>query len=261
MLANQHTYIICAYKESPFLEECIRSLKAQTVPSKIIMATSTPNDYIRSLSDKYGISLFVNPGPGGITQDWNFGYAQTDTPYVTIAHQDDVYLEHYTERMLAAMQGADKPLIYFTDYGELRNGEPVLENQLLNVKRKMLSPLKKFRRSRWVRRRVLSMGCPVCCPSVSYARENLPDVLFHNHFRSCEDWEAWEKLSKLEGSFLYDPQVLMYHRIHEGSETSAIIGDGARTGEEYEMFCKFWPKPIAKLLARVYAKGQQSNAL
>ena len=127
---NQHTYVICAYKESPFLEECIRSLKAQTVQSEIIMATSTPNDYIRSLADEYEIPLFVNSGPGGITQDWNFGYAQTNTPYVTIAHQDDIYLEHYTERMLAAMQRADRPLIYFTDYGELRNGAPVLENGL-----------------------------------------------------------------------------------------------------------------------------------
>lgn len=258
---NQHTYVICAYKESPFLEECIRSLKAQTVQSEIIMATSTPNDYIRSLADEYEIPLFVNSGPGGITQDWNFGYAQTNTPYVTIAHQDDIYLEHYTERMLAAMQRADRPLIYFTDYGELRNGAPVLENGLLRVKRRLLLPLKKFHRSRWIRRRVLSMGCPICCPSVSFARENLPKVVFRNHFRSCEDWEAWERLSKLEGSFLYDAQVLMYHRIHEGSETSAIIGDGARSGEEYEMFCKFWPKPIAKLLTRVYAKGQQSNAL
>ncbi len=57
---NQHTYVICAYKESPFLEECIRSLKAQTVQSEIIMATSTPNDYIRSLADEYEIPLFVN---------------------------------------------------------------------------------------------------------------------------------------------------------------------------------------------------------
>ena len=192
---NQHTYVICAYKESPFLEECIRSLKAQTVQSEIIMATSTPNDYIRSLADEYEIPLFVNSGPGGITQDWNFGYAQTNTPYVTIAHQDDIYLEHYTERMLAAMQRADRPLIYFTDYGELRNGAPVLENGLLRVKRRLLLPLRKFRRSRWIRRRVLSMGCPICCPSVSFARENLPKVVFRNHYSSCEDWEAWERLS------------------------------------------------------------------
>ncbi len=155
---NQHTYVICAYKESPFLEECIRSLKAQTVQSEIIMATSTPNDYIRSLADEYEIPLFVNSGPGGITQDWNFGYAQTNTPYVTIAHQDDIYLEHYTERMLAAMQRADRPLIYFTDYGELRNGARGAGKRPASRKAKAVAPVEKSRRSRWIRRRVLVYG-------------------------------------------------------------------------------------------------------
>ena len=55
-----HTFVICAYKESPFLEECIISLKRQTVPSAIIMITSTPNEYITKLAEKYQIDLFVN---------------------------------------------------------------------------------------------------------------------------------------------------------------------------------------------------------
>lgn len=259
----EHTFIICAYRESPYLEECIQSLRAQTVPSEIIMVTSTPNSYIEDLAQRYQIPLYVNPGPGGITQDWNFGYSKAETPYLTIAHQDDVYLEDYARRMLEAMKSASRPLIYFTDYGELREGKPVLENGLLKVKRLMLTPLKvkAFQGSRWVRRRVLSMGCPICCPSVSFARENLPEVVFEHGYRSCEDWQAWEKLSRLKGSFLYDPQVLMYHRIHPGSETSAIIGDNARSGEEYEMYRKFWPAPVARALMKFYAKGQKSNAL
>ena len=31
-----HTFVISAYQESPYLESCIKSLKAQTVPSEII---------------------------------------------------------------------------------------------------------------------------------------------------------------------------------------------------------------------------------
>ena len=90
MRTDKHTFVICAYKESLFLEECIRSLKRQTVLGKIIMVTSTPNEFIDKMAEKYAIPLFVNEGPGGITQDWNFGYSCADTPYVTIAHQDDV---------------------------------------------------------------------------------------------------------------------------------------------------------------------------
>ena len=40
-------FAIWVYKESPYLEECILSLKNQTVKSNIIMATSTPNEWIR----------------------------------------------------------------------------------------------------------------------------------------------------------------------------------------------------------------------
>ena len=52
---NDHTFAICAYKESPYLEECIKSLKNQTIKSNILIATSTPNDYIKGIADKYAI--------------------------------------------------------------------------------------------------------------------------------------------------------------------------------------------------------------
>ena len=39
----KHTFAICAYKKSRYLENCILSLKKQTVTSNIIMVTSTPN--------------------------------------------------------------------------------------------------------------------------------------------------------------------------------------------------------------------------
>ena len=46
----KHTFVICAYKESEFLEECILSLKKQTVRSNIFIATSTPNKYIDDIA-------------------------------------------------------------------------------------------------------------------------------------------------------------------------------------------------------------------
>ena len=49
----KHTFVICAYKESPYLESCIKSLKAQIVKSDIKIATSTPNDYIYNVAKKY----------------------------------------------------------------------------------------------------------------------------------------------------------------------------------------------------------------
>ena len=79
--AEQHTFVVCAYKESAFLEECISSLIAQTVKSNILIATSTPCEFIESIAQKYQLSLFVNPVKGGgIACDWNFGYGKAETP-------------------------------------------------------------------------------------------------------------------------------------------------------------------------------------
>lgn len=258
-----HTFVICAYKESPYLGECIRSLLGQSVKSRILMVTSTPNDSIRRTAEKYNIPLIINEGEGGIVQDWNFAYKQADTPYVTIAHQDDVYFPEYTEQMLGQMKKERRPLIWFSDYAEIRNGKIVRKNKLLQTKRLMLIPLRvrAFWKSRFIRRRVLSFGCPICCPSVTFARENLPKTVFQVGFRSAEDWQAWERLSKLKGSFIYNKGIFVGHRIHQDSETSHILQDNQRQKEDYTMFCKFWPKWIARILTKAYSESEKSNEL
>ena len=51
----------------------------------------------------------------------------------------------------------------------------------------------------------------------------------------------------------------MYHRIHEGSETSALIKDNTRTAEDREMLRRFWPAPIAWALNLAHGLGRKSN--
>ena len=260
---EDHTFAICAYKESPYLEACIKSIQNQTVCSEILIATSTPNDYIKEMSEKYNLPLYINEGEKGITQDWNFAYKMAKTELVTIAHQDDIYLPHYTEVIMKLSKQSKNPLILFTDYAELRHDEMITSNKLLKIKRIMLYPLR-FRmlwNSKFVRRRILSLGNPIACPAVTFVKDNLPTEVFQAGFRSDEDWEAWEMLSKRTGAFAYSKKIAMCHRIHGESETSIILGDNARTKEDFVMFCKFWPKPIAKLLAKVYSTSEKSNEL
>ncbi len=260
---DKHAFAVCAYKESPYLEPCIRSLLDQTVKTDIFVATSTPNAFIEGICEKYDIPLFVNEGESGITQDWNFAYSQTDARYITIAHQDDIYDCHYTEEMYRALAGVKRPIIFFTDYSELRDGETVHDNKLLRIKRLMLFPLRcrLFWASRFVRRRILSLGSPICCPSVTFVVDNCPDPVFQHGFRADEDWEAWERLSRRKGAFVYCRKVLTFHRIHEESETSKILGDNARHQEDFVMFRKFWPKGIARFLTKVYGTSEKSNEM
>lgn len=260
---SDHTFVICAYKESPYLEECIRSLKQQQIPVNIILVTSTPNLHIDALVKKYGLDYYVNTGKSGIAEDWNFGYRMAKSKVITLAHQDDVYGPEFAKKVLAGINKHKCPLIAFTDYGEIRNGKYVTGNRLLNIKRVMLFPLrnKKLQEIRFIRRRILSFGSPICCPSVTFVKENLPNAIFTPGYRSNVDWQAWEKLSKRKGAFVYCKDILMFHRIHEDSATTAIIADNDRTKEDYEMFCKFWPEWIAGMIERFYCKSEESNEI
>ena len=262
-MSKIHTFAICAYKESPFLEECIKSVVTQKDYSEILLATSTPNSYIKELCAKYNIPMYINEGESGITQDWMFAISCAKTPLVTIAHQDDIYFEEYAKHAVEAYNNSKRPLIFFADYWEIRKGEFTKSNKLLNIKRIMLLPLRirAFQHVKWIRRMILSFGSAICCPSVAYAVDNLPQPLFLNHFRTNEDWEAWERYSKLKGDFLYCKEPLMAHRIHEGSETTATIQETGRSAEDYEMFRKFWPDWIAKILVSKYKESEKSNEL
>ena len=258
---SDHTFVVCAYGESPYLESCVQSLLAQTVRTNIIMATSTPNKLIERVAAAYQIPLHVSGNKPGICSDWNYAVSCASTPLVTIAHQDDTYEPAYAATALQMMGAVERPLIFFTNYGELRDGQVVDDNRLLRIKRLLLRPIARrgSTSSKRIKRRIISIGSAICCPSVTLNMAVLPSPPFVSTMKSNLDWETWERFSHLDGAFVYSTKILMHHRIHEGSETSNLIKDNTRTVEDLAMLEKFWPKPIARLLNMVYSSGQKSN--
>lgn len=261
---KKHIFVVCAYKKSEYLEECIKSLLNQSIKSEIIVVTSTPNELISGLCEKYDLKLYINEGEGGIAQDWNFGISKCKGyPYVTIAHQDDTYEPEYAKKILEAIAKKKNPIIAFSNYGEIRNGVKVNDSKLTSVKRKLLWPMKdgRFSSSVFIRRRILGMGNAICCPAVTYCMDKLEEPIFNVGLKSNLDWETWEALSREKGDFIYISDILMHHRIHEESTTSALINENKRSGEDYAVFVKFWPKFIAKILTRIYSSGEKYNNL
>ena len=258
---EKHAFVICAYKESPYLEACIQSVLCQKADSSVMVCTSTPNDSIRGLCDKYHLPLYINDAPSSIHGDWNFAMAQADSEYVTLCHQDDIYEPGYGDAMRKAMaQGFD---LFFTDYYELRGDEKTAKGKLLKIKRILQWPLR-FRclqRRPFAKRWSLRFGNGICCPSVTYHKSVLPMPLFQSGFKSNLDWQTWERLSHGKERFFYCAKPLMCHRIHEGSETSRVIGESMRTKEDEQMFRMFWPKGIARALTKFYSSSEKSNDL
>ena len=260
---SDHTFVVCAYGESPYLRDCILSLMKQEQPSRIIVSTSTPNKHIDRVASSFSLPVIINNGKPGIGHDWNCAISHAQTPLVTIAHQDDLYSSNYTIKMLCSVNASRHPLIFFSNYGEIRNGKYADDISILKVKRLILRKLASIGYSSLTKdkRRVLRFGSAICCPSVTYVITNLETPLFSSDMKCDLDWEAWERFSRLEGSFVYSSEILMHHRIHEGSETTSLILDNTRSSEDLAMLEKFWSKRVAKAIHLLYSLSMNSNAL
>ena len=257
-----HTFVILAYQKSPFLEECIESVTSQTYPSKIIIATTTKNAYITNLAKAYNIKI-IEGKHTNIGGDFDFAIHAGDTPLITIAHQDDIYEKDYSQKIIEAYKKQPNSSIIFTDYFEIRGKKHVYKNTLLKIKHLLLIPIriKKSFKSRHFKRSILRFGNPICCPAVTFAIKNCPKDIFKSEFKCNCDWHAWENLSSKKGAFTYIPKPLMGHRISEESTTTDIINQGIRTKEDYQIFKRFWPQPIAKTFTKFYQKSEKSNQL
>lgn len=256
---NNHTFVICAYKESNFLEDCIESLEKQSIKSKIIMVTSTPNSHIEGLARKHNIPLFINEGEKGIGPDWNFGVSCTNTDLVTIAHQDDVYNDNYLEEIIKLYEKNNNCSIYFGSYRELKNGKVIELTKNLKIKKFLLKGLEKKPNSKKCKIRTVKYGNSICCPCVTLNIKVVSKKPYIDGMKSNLDWYTWYEYSKLDNPFGYVDKEIMCHRIHDESETSNLIGNNVRLEEDYKMFREFWPKPIAKLLMHFYKDAVKTN--
>ena len=109
---NDVTIVICAYKECEYLEESIQSVVNQTVKTNVVISTSTPNEFIQTLADKYGLSMWINKD-GGHAKDYNFAINMTPTDICIMAHQDDlIHPDFVKESLVIGIQKDKKDEVY-----------------------------------------------------------------------------------------------------------------------------------------------------
>lgn len=257
-----HTFVICAYQDSPYLGKCIESLLSQSSvvdkKSKIILYTSTPTELMASIAAKYNIEQFVGKG-GGIGADWNGALSFVKTKYATIAHQDDTYEPEYGEKIIHAFQKQENLNIVFSDYFETDESDSIRKRNVnLKIKTFGLRLLSLFKNKAY-QRRVYSFGNFICCPAVSYNMERLSDFKFDENLRMALDWDAWERIMRRPGHIKYLSERLMAHRIHGDSETSVNTFDKNREKEEYEMFRRYWGEKMTQFLMKIYVNNQKGN--
>ncbi|MDO4277465.1 MAG: glycosyltransferase family 2 protein [Lachnoclostridium edouardi] len=254
---TKHTFAICAYGDSPYLEACMKSLVSQSVKTNIILCTSTPSQYIEKLAAQYKIPVYVRQGESDIQDDWNFAYDKADSPLVTIAHQDDMYGKDYVKTLLKYYGKYPDMTLFTTDYVTVKERDLKGKKLVEWVKVILRLPLRnpKWNHFTWVKKAALMFGNSICCPACTYQKKILGDHLFQSEFRYTLDWDTLLSLAERKGRFICVERPLIYYRVHSGATTKKWIQNNKRSEEELAMFAKFWPKPAVQALEYFYKKA------
>jgi glycosyltransferase involved in cell wall biosynthesis len=261
--AVDHTFVIPVYRAAPNLLALIESLRGQEGPgSGILLATSTPSAELEAIAGRLSLPLHVNPQRIGIAVDWNFALAAARSEHVTLAHQDDYYAPSYVAGLRAALRRNPGAVLAFCDYSEHTPAGTRPDNINLKIKRVLSN--RAFGNRECIddprdKVKLLSLGNPICCPSVMFDRSALADFRFPEGFQTNLDWMAWLNLARRPGGFVYVREKLVSKGVHAGSETTATIANRAREREDLEMFEALWPKPAAAVLSVIYRLGYRAN--
>lgn len=259
---TNHSFVIPAYKNSPYLESCVLSLLNQSIQSDVIITTSTPSDFIKSIAEKYNLPYFINTNlNSGIANDWNFALSKASSNLVTIAHQDDVYDRDFSKMAIENFIKYSDMLICFSDYEDLFTKKVRRNSAFQLIKKTLLLPIlfQKHSTCQLVKKSLLAFGNPITCPSVTFNLNMTKRFCFDNNYRFVVDWKGWLELSRLKGRFIYINKVLLKHRIHANSATSVEMKSGSRSIEEKELFVSIWGKFLGSFIAFIYQLSHLHN--
>ena len=102
----QVTAITAAYNAASYIENCIQSVLAQTVPCRMVIVDDASLDDTYAIAMRYAeeypdrITVLKNEQNAGAAASRNRAAACATTPYVAILDADDWWQEDKTERQL-----------------------------------------------------------------------------------------------------------------------------------------------------------------
>lgn len=262
-MKNLHTFAICAFGDSPYLEACIRSVTMQSRPTKVILCTSTPSPYIKALAEKYHVPVFVREGESGIGADWNFAYEMADARYVTITHQDDLYGKNYVKELERVVRVYPDVTLFTTDYVTVKGQQLARGERMELVKRLLRLPLRfpGLNHLPLVKKAALCFGNPICCPACTYRKTlsgGVDQPFFNSSFRFALDWDKLITMAEEPGRFICVERPLVFHRLHPEAATNTCMKGALRFEEEERMFRRIWPEVAAGFLMKFYQKAYDS---
>ena len=201
--------------------------------------------------------MIVNSLREGIASDWNFALAQARWPFVTLAHQDDVYEVAFAEKSMAALDTVQACCNrIFGSRRDIRSR--ISERKPSDMDEKTYRSACCSQNphctgmSQWA---LLAFGNPIGCSAVTFNLKRLGKFRFSEDLSSNLDWDAWWRLHKAGLAFVYIKEKLVSRRYNDLSATFSLLKNGHRAVEDAIMFSQIWPTPIGIILSYLYRLG------
>lgn len=261
-----HTFAVCAYKDSPYLEECLRSVTSQTVKSEVICCTSTPSSYIRELTARYQVPLYVRDGASNIREDWMFAYGKAQGRFCHDRPSGRPIPQRLCRKAFKAWKKYPDLLLFASDYLTIRMTEKEGEMKAIPEPFNMVWLVKKILRlpqrfhfladRTWIKpEQCLVWQFASAVRPARTIKNRLGTICSHSEYDFALDWDNLYELAGKKGRFICSEKPLIAYRVHAAATTKACIEDNRRPADEMAMFRKMWPDWMVKILMHFYRKA------
>ncbi|GAH30535.1 unnamed protein product [marine sediment metagenome] len=208
------TVVIPALNEEKFIGDCLRSLRAQTVPAYIIVLDNGSTDKTVEIAREYADEVLVLPGLS-LRDMKQLGVEKAKTPIVVTTDADTVVPPDWLEKLLR----------HFSDPEVVAVGGPVMPlepNTVSSLYTKSLS--------------TIAQAGLLYDANMAFRRDVMLGSGGYAHFKRGWDWDLSSKLSRY-GRVVYDPEAYVitdvpFNRQLEFAALAAnagLLGIGAAT--------------------------------
>ena len=195
-----------SYNHAPFVEKCLRSIIAQTLPPKKLLVIDdgskddSPRIIEKTLKDcPFDAELIVRENRG-LCRTLNEGFATSSSEYFAYLGSDDIWFSAFLAERVKLLEKNTNAIL---GYGNAL---------FLNENDEILNSTAEWWKFPTDARELLRLGIAPISSTVFYRRSVLEKHSWNENSR-LEDYELYIKLCD-EGEFAFDPQVLSVWRHH-----------------------------------------------
>jgi glycosyltransferase involved in cell wall biosynthesis len=224
------TVIALCYNHSSFLDECLESIRCQSLSGfQLIITDDASADesagMIRSFADSYHgeVDLILHTENRGICATLNEALALARGKYVSIIATDDVMLPDKLADQVAFFESLDEDVavIYGDSFRMDDHGNP-LPGTVLQRNGKAQAPPEGHILSTLIR------GNFIPVPSTLIRRECYGRVGTYDENLLYEDWDMWLRIA-LCHRFAYYPPVKVKYRVHGGNISDVLFRSSGKS--------------------------------